>query len=152
MPGETTRPEPTQEAFRRFEEVCRARGLKVTHQRLEIFREVMEGGGHPSADAVFTRLRDRMPTLSLDTVYRTLTTFEELGLVARVQVLDTVGRYDGNLTRHHHLVCTTCQAIEDFVWPSFDELEPPPEAADWGAVTGRQVQVWGVCRKCRDQT
>lgn len=72
-------------------------------------------GGHPSADAVFTRLRDRMPTLSLDTVYRTLATIEELGLVARVQVLDTVAHHDGDVTRHHHLVCTGCQALEDFV-------------------------------------
>lgn len=151
MPGRTRGGESPQEKLRRFQAVCRAHGLKLTHQRMEIFREVMESPGHPSADAVFTRLRERMPTVSLDTVYRTLATFEELGLVARVPVLDNVGRYDGNLARHHHLVCTKCQEIEDFVWPAFDELDPPPQAADWGAVTGRQVQVRGICRRCRAQ-
>lgn len=143
--------ENLEERLRRFQEACRARGLKMTHQRWEVFREVAATAGHPTVEEIYGRLRDRLPTLSLDTVYRTLATFEELGLIARLQVLDTVGRYDGNLSRHHHLVCTRCRAIEDFVWPAFDELEAPPTAAEWGEEAGRQVQVWGICRRCRSR-
>ena len=67
-------PEPSdpQDPIERCKEVLKAAGVRVTHQRLEIFREVASSTAHPDAETVFRGVRDRLPTVSLDTVYRTL--------------------------------------------------------------------------------
>ncbi len=135
----------------RLQEACRRAGLRMTHQRLELFRELVGSPGHPSAEELHQRLRERIPTLSLDTVYRTLATFEALGLVRRISSPDHVARYDANPSPHHHLVCVRCRSIEDFSWPAVDELELPPRAAGWGLVQGVRAEVWGVCSACRQR-
>ncbi|MBC8317138.1 MAG: transcriptional repressor, partial [Desulfobulbaceae bacterium] len=58
--------------LRDFEKACRKANLKITHQRLEIFRELAKALDHPSAESLYKRLQKKLPTLSLDTVYRTL--------------------------------------------------------------------------------
>ena len=132
-----------------FEDVCREKGLKLTHQRREIFRDVAEDTTHPSAEDVYKRLKRRLPALSLDTVYRTLATFEQLGLIQRVQLLENIGRYDSNVSTHHHIECRRCQSIRDFDWPEFDALDASFAAEGWGKVTGKRVEVWGVCDQCQ---
>ncbi len=116
---------------------------------MEVFLELVGRPGHPSAEELHHRLRQRIPTLSLDTVYRTLATFEALGLVRRISSPDHVTRYDPDLSPHHHLVCVRCRSIQDFSWPAVDELELPPGAARWGLIQGVRAEVWGVCSACR---
>ena len=55
-----------------FKEACRKAGVKLTHQRLEIFREMAQTVDHPDAESVYNSVRERVPTVSMDTVYRTL--------------------------------------------------------------------------------
>ena len=59
--------------------ICEGAGIKLTHQRLEIFKELMTAQDHPSAEDIHRRLQKKMPTVAIDTVYRTLATFDELG-------------------------------------------------------------------------
>jgi len=66
--------------LRTFTESCRACGLKLTPQRLEIFRELAATTRHPSVEDIHQRIRTRMPNVSLDTVYRTLSTLHEHGI------------------------------------------------------------------------
>jgi Fur family peroxide stress response transcriptional regulator len=131
-----------------FRKVCKEQGIKVTPQRLEIFLEIMAADDHPSAEDVFNRVKTRMPTISLDTVYRTLSTFDSQGLIARVQFFEGRTRFDPNSEHHHHLVCTKCHGVADLYWPEIDALEPPSEAASWGRVEGRLVLVRGLCSNC----
>jgi len=133
-----------------FEKICRGSGLRLTHQRIEIFR-VLASGEHPSAEIIHKRLIAKFPTVSLDTVYRTLLTFEKLGIISRVQALDDRGRFDANLAPHHHMICTTCKSIMDFYWPSFDEIPPPPETKKWGRLKFRQAELRGVCDRCMEK-
>ena len=58
-----------EQRMKHFETICRDKGVKLTHQRIEIFREVAQTGDHPNADQVFQRVRKRMPTVSLYTLY-----------------------------------------------------------------------------------
>jgi Fur family peroxide stress response transcriptional regulator len=131
-----------------FEKICRDNGLKLTHQRIEILRVLASHEEHPSAEKIYKRLISKFPTISLDTVYRTLLTFEKLGIISRVQVLDDRGRFDANLDLHHHMICTKCKSITDFYWPTFDDTELPPEIKTWGRGKSRQGEVRGVCDSC----
>ena len=95
----------------RFVEACRRSGMKLTHQRTEIFREVAGSDEHPDAETVYQRVRQRVTGISRDTVYRTLATLEDEDLVRKTEVLGGPARFDANLDQHHHFVCTVCGAV-----------------------------------------
>ncbi len=131
-----------------FEELCRSKGLRLTHQRLEILKELIQDTSHPSAEDVYRRIVKRLPMISLDTVYRTIALFEENGLVKRVEVLDDKSRYDSNLEEHQHMVCVRCKRIEDFNWQGFDKLRVPGNVRNWGTVMSKHVELRGICKEC----
>jgi Fur family peroxide stress response transcriptional regulator len=132
-----------------FEESCRAADLKLTHQRLEIYRELAKATDHPSAETLHKRLQRSMPTLSLDTVYRTLATFEQYHLIKKVETVDSQAHYEAQMQQHHHLICDTCREIMDFQWSSFDALGVPEDIRQWGAIKNKSITIYGTCRKCQ---
>ena len=131
-----------------FENACRKADLKVTHQRLEIFKELAQAEDHPSAEMLYKRIIKRLPTISLDTVYRTLATFEKHSLITRVQTVESQARFEAEMVRHHHAVCSKCGAITDFTWESFDEAQVPDKVAGWGKVFKRNAVLEGICNSC----
>jgi Fur family transcriptional regulator, stress-responsive regulator len=92
----------------------RARQWRITPQRRTV-AEVLHGDHvHLSADEVFAAARDRLPEISLATVYNTLNELVSMGEVSEVRAGAGVTRYDPNAhVPHHHLVCTGCGAILD---------------------------------------
>jgi Fur family peroxide stress response transcriptional regulator len=140
------------EKLRFFKEACRRAGLKLTHQRLEILRELALSNDHPSAEVLHSRLTKRIPTLSLDTVYRTLATFNQYGLAQKVETAESQARFEIVHERHHHLICRHCHEIVDFHWPSIDDLALPETVGVWGRIDSRNAVIYGVCRKCSLKT
>jgi Fur family peroxide stress response transcriptional regulator len=141
-------PESLAERLDVFEKACRAAGLKVTHQRLEIFRELAMATDHPSAEILHRRLREKIPTLSLDTVYRTLATFVGFGLINKVETVESQARFEARDVNHHHVICSRCNRIMDFEWNSLERLSLPKELDSWGRVDNKSVVVYGVCNTC----
>lgn len=131
-----------------FEKACRKADLKLTHQRLEIYRELVMADDHPSAEMLYKRIIERLPTISLDTVYRTLATLEKHDLITRVQTAESQARFEAKTIRHHHAVCSNCGAITDFTWNSFDEAPVPAELNGWGKVAKRNAIIEGICNAC----
>lgn len=132
-----------------FRDLCRTRGFKVTPQRLEIFRQLAQTDEHPEADVIFARVRERMPTVSPDTVYRTLAFLEENGLVQKLSRLHGSARFDANVDRHHHFVCTECGGAWDFYSRELDDFSPPPEVLRLGAVNSLHAELHGICKNCQ---
>ena len=135
----------------RFQDVCRNSGMKLTHQRMEIFREVAQTEDHPDVLKVYQGVRKRMPIMSLDTVYRTLWMLKDLGLITTRGASQERTRFDANLDRHHHFVCVRCGLMRDFYSDKFDELNLPESVNSFGSVVTTQVEVKGVCLKCAGQ-
>ena len=131
-----------------FEKACRKADLKVTHQRLEIFRELAESNDHPSAETIYKRLLRKLPTISFDTIYRTLATFEKHGLVTRVETIESQARFEAKMEKHHHAVCSKCGKITDFTWDIFDECALPQPISTWGSINKRNVTLQGICSDC----
>jgi len=132
----------------RFEQVCRDAGVRLTSQRMEIFREVARTGDHPDAEMIHKRVRRRMPTVSLDTVYRTLWLLNDHGLITTLGASRERTRFDANLARHHHFLCVRCGSTRDFYSEELDQLELPPTARAFGRIERMLVEVSGVCRTC----
>jgi len=73
-------PQPIQERLEHFRKVFKRAGIKMTVQRMELFRELASTGNHPDAQAILEAVRRKIPMVSLDTVYRALWLFIDLGL------------------------------------------------------------------------
>ena len=131
-----------------FRAACRNSGVRLTHQRLEVFREVARTGDHPDAETVHKRVRKRMPTVSLDTVYRTLWLLNDLGLIKTLGPTRERTRFDANLTHHHHFRCVRCGLTRDFYSDELDNLELPQSARNFGQIEETLIEVRGVCQEC----
>jgi Fur family transcriptional regulator, peroxide stress response regulator len=132
----------------RFKKQIRSAGVKLTHQRLEIFREVVISEEHPDAERIFKSVRKRIPSISLDTVYRTLWSLLDLGLIATVGPPRKTVRFDGNMDAHHHFVCTKCGMTRDFYSAKLDRLKIPESGRILETIQRTQVEVKGICVKC----
>jgi len=144
----TTSLQEVEQRMARFQSVCRDSGIKLTHQRIEIFREVAQNGEHPDADRVFQGVRQRVPTVSLDTVYRTLWMLNDLGLIKTLGTPRERTRFDANLSHHHHFVCVQCGLTRDFYSDAFDGLKLPESIKAYGHVKTTSVEVRGICLEC----
>jgi Fur family peroxide stress response transcriptional regulator len=139
----------TAERLRHFESACREHGLSITPQRVAIYRELISSPEHPSAVMIFNKVREYYANISLDTVNRTLLTFEKIGLAKVVENGGDPKRFDPNLEPHHHFRCIRCGKIVDFKNESFDALEIPPELKERFLVTTKIVHLEGLCEECR---
>ena len=137
-----------QERVGQFLEVCRARGIKITHQRMEIYREMACTGEHPDAMAIYARLRKRMPTISLDTVYRNLRIMEKEGFLSIVGMSHERLRFDANLEPHHHFTCEICGKMRDFQITHTMPPEWKEAVRQFGHPVSLYLEVRGVCAEC----
>jgi Fe2+ or Zn2+ uptake regulation protein len=97
----------------RLTELLRARGQRVTPQRLIIHRVLRAREQHVTADELLDAVDRQLPGISLPTIYATLELFEELGVVRRVASAGGAAVYDTRIDAHHHLVCRRCGAVWD---------------------------------------
>ena len=134
----------------RFHKVFHQKGIKVTHQRMEIYREVARSTDHPDAEAIYRKVRERVPTISLDTVYRTLWTLVDMGLIRILGSSKERVRFDGNKDPHHHFICTGCGMAADFTEAKFDNLPVPKKVKSLGKVKSAHVELRGLCKKCKE--
>jgi Fur family peroxide stress response transcriptional regulator len=135
-----------------FRDACRELGIKATHQRLEIFREVAHSAEHPDAEAVFRGVQARLPTVSLDTVYRTLKLLTELGLISTLGQRQESLRFDANKAPHHHHVCIHCGKVQDVSKPLLDLETVIRDVRNLGTVQSAQIEVRGLCTSCASRT
>ena len=141
--------EPAGQRLEHLRAVAKEAGLKLTHQRLEIFRELAATEEHPDAETLFRAVQQRMPTVSLDTVYRTLWMLHDLGLVTTLGPRGDGVRFDANLDRHHHYCCVRCGLVRDFESVELDALRVPDSVKRLGSVVDSHVEVRGLCATCQ---
>lgn len=126
----------------------RARGGRVTPQRLAIAKVVRETGGHVTAEAVFGQVSQRMPGVSLPTVYATLELLEELGQVRRVPGATGAVMFDARTEAHDHFVCRRCGAVADLDCGTDHAVVLEAAAALGFQPDDAQVVVCGLCADC----
>ena len=131
-----------------FIETCKTHNLKVTPQRMAIYRELVDSTEHPTVDAMFQTVKKEYPNISYDTVSRTMLTFAEIGMVDLVEVYGGAKRFDPNVTNHHHLHCVSCGKILDFHNDGYNNLDIPDEIRQRFKVLTSRVVLKGICDKC----
>jgi len=131
-----------------FISTCRSNGLKITPQRIAIYKSLLSAVDHPSADMVYRKIRKEYPTISFDTVNRTLLKFAEIGVIHTVESHSGVRRFDPDIAPHHHMHCVQCGEIIDFCDRDLDDIPVPDAVSRQFTVLGKRVVISGLCDKC----
>jgi len=134
-----------------FRSKCHATGLKITPQRMAVYKVLLESVEHPSAEVVFRQVRATFPSISLDTVNRTLLTLSEMGAAFVVEGSGDAKRFDANLKNHQHFKCVKCKRIIDFHHEAFDSIHIPENLMPGYTVLRKTVYLEGYCDLCRNR-
>ncbi len=130
-------------------EALEAEGHRFTAQRAAVYRVVGRSRSHPTADEIFTQVRDRIPDISLATVYKALEAFVSCGLIQKLTTGEGPARYDGRTEPHHHVRCVGCGSVADVDGPEVaDRLEALGADTDFEVVDYR-LELLGHCPTCR---
>ncbi|MGB0124768.1 MAG: transcriptional repressor, partial [Silvibacterium sp.] len=100
-------------AHNEFRALCEQSGIAVTLQRQVIYQALRAMHGHPSPEEVYERVKAKIPSVSLATVYKNIHLFIEGGVFREVSLHHGSLRVETNARPHHHLVCTACKSITD---------------------------------------
>jgi Fur family peroxide stress response transcriptional regulator len=130
----------------------REKGLKITPQRLAIFKILKDNKSHPCAEEIYLKVRKEFPTISLATVYQTLDTLEHIGGIRVLKCDKKKTRYDGDLSPHHHLVCIRCHKIMDLQYDYSKTLKLPRSMKNRFQVNEFKVLFYGICEECKRKT
>jgi Fur family ferric uptake transcriptional regulator len=154
-PGVGKVPSDGEDARERLEERLAAvlvdHGYAVTTQRRVIFSELALSTDHPTAEALYLRLRRRLPELSLATVYKNLHLLASVGLARAVATPVGKARFDAGCERHHHLRCVSCGEIVDLFDARLEVGVPEDIPVRTGfVVLDSEVQLSGVCPACQE--
>jgi len=134
-----------------IKEQFKAKGLKLTPQRCAIYEMLTVRTDHPTAEDIYRTVKRAYPMISPNTVYYTLSTLKEAGLIAEVNVGHEHARFDANMDRHHHLICISCQEINDLYDKALDRLAVSVESGLQYTILGHRVEFYGYCKRCREK-
>ena len=127
----------------------RQQGYKITPQRRAIFEIIYNNGDHPNTEDIYIQLKEKMPDISLTTVYNTLNELNALGFI---DVVHNAGdgsiRYDTRSDNHDHLYCLQCKRIIDIEGNTADVKISEDEAKGFQIIK-QQVTYSGYCPECQ---
>ena len=124
-------------------------GLKLTPQRLAILEYLDGNKEHPSAEDVYKTVSKKFPTMSLATVYNTLMTLKQRGLVRELTLDPVKMRFDPQPTPHHHLICMDCRKIIDI--HTRLRINLPEMEREGFEIVGNHIEFYGRCPKCKNK-
>lgn len=128
----------------------RAAGHRITPQRVAILTILAASHGHPTVEQVHARVIQDHPSISLATVYKTITLLKQAGDVLELEFSELSNRYDGaNPHPHPHLICTKCDEIMD---PDDHDVSAMVQriAAETGyVISSHRLDFYGICPSCQ---
>lgn len=130
-------------------ESLRATGLRVTAGRLAVL-EALGTATHVSADQIYQRVSEQLPTTSIQSVHNVLTDLTSAGLIRRIEPAGSAALYERRIgDNHHHVVCSKCGAVEDV--DCVVGMAPclTPSSAGGFTVQMAEVTFWGLCPNCQ---
>ncbi len=139
-----------EERMAAFSEACRSTGLAHTPQRMMLYRALAATTGHPTAEELYQSVLRDLPNLSFATVYKSLATFRQVGLVSVLPGGEAGLRFDANLKPHHHLQCRRCGRLTDLEDDVLDAIKAPRRKLDGFVVESHEVLFKGLCEGCQE--
>ncbi len=125
------------------------RDFRLTPQRIELVRLIAISEGHPSANQLYERIKEKFPTMSRATVYKTLALLKEVNQVFEIDLRED-SHYDGNRPEPHpHLICMKCNQIVDGELSLNEEIIKNLEQKSGYTILRPQISLYGLCPNCK---
>ena len=125
--------------------------VRMTKQRAVILEALRSVTSHPTADEIYTMVKEKLPRISLGTVYRNL---DLLSSSKEIKKLDRAGlqmRFDGNTAPHQHVRCERCGSIGDLFLPLEVTMPSPTDVSNF-TIHSAEVEFLGICHNCKKTT
>ena len=137
------------EKLEKLTALSQERGLKLTPQRMVIFRILSEANRHITVDEVYKKAIKEYPMLSLATVYRNMEQMVEASLLKHLDLEGPSVRYDTNLEEHHHFVCTKCGKVADVYLKDIEyNVDNKRSCLGKAKISTLDLHLHGVCTEC----
>ncbi|MCT4544895.1 MAG: transcriptional repressor [Vallitalea sp.] len=130
-------------------DLLKSKKLKVTPQRIAIFKILYDSTEHPSAEHIYKCLQSTHPTMSLATVYKTLDTLKKAELVQEFNVGEDSFRYDANVNVHPHMVCLKCKKVFDLDTDKLNNIKSLAQEETDFNILSEKIFFYGICAQCK---
>ena len=126
--------------------------LKYSRQREAIMNFLMTRKDHPTADVVYSSVRNEFPNISLGTVYRNLTLLADIGEIARLRLGDGIDHFDADTSPHYHFICKDCGRVIDLKLEALTEVDKLNGTdLEGNRIAGHITYFYGSCSECSSQ-
>lgn len=134
-----------------IKEILVQNGISPSYHRIKIYEYLVNNRVHPTVDMIYEDVLENIPTLSKTTIYNTLKTFSEKGLVSCITIEDNEVRYDADVSLHGHFKCISCGALYDI---DVDRLPVEKKLIinrkiNGHLITEKHIYFKGICKKCQ---
>lgn len=125
--------------------------LSNTNQRRVILDELRCVTSHPTADELYSMIRERLPKISLGTVYRNLELLSTAGHIMKLEMSGKQKRFDGRPDPHFHMRCTSCDCVIDLDDSNFKDIDEliKSRVTELG-LKGYNLELSGFCENCSE--
>jgi Fur family ferric uptake transcriptional regulator len=120
---------------------------RMTQQKKVILEELQKVTSHPTANEVYKMVREKIPNISLGTVYRNLEQLSAQGKIIKLEFAGKKMRFDGNPSSHQHVRCVRCRCMDDIRLVEDDQDRPAIEASGY-KILGYHLEYFGICPEC----
>jgi len=134
------------------QEQLKEKALRSTQQRMVILEELRNKNNRPSADELYARVRQRLPRISLGTVYRNLEVLSQLGEIQKLELSGSLKRYDGVCGKHYHISCVQCNRVDDAPIAPLNQVENELYGTTVFEIIGHNLEFTGLCPDCTQKS
>ena len=103
---------------------------------------------HPTAEAIYEKIRRQIPNISLGTVYRNIAFLADTGKIIKIRVGDETLHFDARTHEHYHWRCRVCGKVEDLEIQIDPSLKEEAERLTGAVIERQDLSFTGVCREC----
>ena len=129
--------------------IFREKKLKLTPQRIAVYKYLKSTKEHPSAEVIYKALQPTYPTMSLATIYKALKTLVQVELIIELNVGEGNFRYDGNMSTHPHIQCMSCGRVDDIEGICFSNVNEDVKQYTNYDVLASKIYFYGLCKDCQ---
>ncbi len=138
----------TQYDFEETLEQLKLRGIRMTPQRTEIIRLLMELS-HPTPEQLYQAFIKKYPHVSYATIYNNLKVLRDLGYIQELPFGDHSSRFEWTTDAHYHFICTRCDSITDIAIPAVSaQIEELSNEGSGFQVSSHRLELYGTCPNC----
>ncbi len=139
----------SRQELRKAVETLKKTGVRITPQRHAILEYLIDSMTHPTADDIHRALEERLPTMSIATVYNNLRVLKKTGLIKELSYGDASSRFDFVTLHHYHVICEHCKKMVDFHYSGLSEIEALASRETGFQVKHHRMEIYGMCPDCQ---